>query len=116
MLCSYNASHYWSGGYYYGMSVPAAAKLGARFGYTMVYCESHGVNCVFVDDTVIASCVAHLPTAEQRVEAVRGLRKDLTAAKLYRPPKYHGVETQPRGSLNESLEEVMQRPGWVVVP
>lgn len=35
---------------YYGFSVSAGWLLGRYYGYSMIYCETHGVNCIFVID------------------------------------------------------------------
>lgn len=68
---------------YFGASVGAMATLGASKGYTLLYCESHGVNCFFVRRDLLP---ASLPAG-------------LTAAALYRPPNYKGVgERHPEGS------------------
>lgn len=63
---------YWSGSDFFGASISAFFKLGQKFNYTMVYCESMGVNCFLLHDTLVGG----------------SLRDVLTPALLYRPPRY----------------------------
>lgn len=41
-----------SSGYYYGLSLKAAAKLGKEKGYNLVGCDSEGVNAIFVRNDI----------------------------------------------------------------
>lgn len=45
----------WDGTDYFGASVSAFASLYQKFGYSMVYCESRGVNCFGVRDDVVGA-------------------------------------------------------------
>jgi hypothetical protein len=58
---------------YSGASLLALAKLGERKGYTLVYCESHGVNAFFVANEALPADFKPRPIAE-----------------IYRPPNYFG--------------------------
>ena len=49
----YDGEAAWDGSSRFGMSVAALQRLGAAHGYTLVYCESHGVNCFLVRDDVL---------------------------------------------------------------
>ena len=51
----YNVSARWDGTDYYGAGLLALHKLARskRPAYSLVYCESHGVNCFFVRDDVL---------------------------------------------------------------
>jgi hypothetical protein len=69
----------------HGASVTAMERLGRRHGYTMVYCESHGVNCFFVRDDVLAD---GLGLADAGLAA---LRRRMPAAELHRPPNHFGM-------------------------
>lgn len=70
---AYDPSFQWNGTDYFGASLRALAELGKRKGYTLVYCESRGVNAFFVEARVLPpSFVA------RSLEAV------------YRPPNYDG--------------------------
>lgn len=46
----YDESFAWDGTLYYGASLKALENLGNSFGYTLVYCESKGVNAFFVNN------------------------------------------------------------------
>ena len=86
---------------YYGASVAAMHKLGAAHGYSMVYCESHGVNCFMVRADVLqevaraeAGVVAG-PQARQVEAYVEALvANQLTPEKLHRAPNYLWMGTQ----------------------
>jgi hypothetical protein len=57
---------------YCGAGVAALAKLGASRGYTLVHCESHGVNCFFVrDDVLIGSATDTMSGHEAQDEQWR---------------------------------------------
>jgi hypothetical protein len=105
----------WDGSEYFGTSVLALRRLGASHGYTMVYCESRGVNCFLVDNAMLgegagdAAGAAAKPAAagagggEQGASAathgfgynaarVPGsyFADELTIAELHRYPNYFG--------------------------
>lgn len=44
----YNAAHQWDETYWHGAGLAALAALGSRLGYTLIGCDSHGVNAFFV--------------------------------------------------------------------
>ncbi len=51
---AYNASRMWDGATdYSGAGTGAIAALGARHGFRLVYCETHGVNAFLVRDTLL---------------------------------------------------------------
>lgn len=66
IVCEYNATHLphedkvikykndfmWDGSNYYGASLLSITKLCNSFGYSLVYCDSQGVNAFFVRDDV----------------------------------------------------------------
>jgi hypothetical protein len=58
---------------YFGASLLALQKLGQRKGYTLVYCDRHGVNAFFVAN-----------------EALPGEFEPQPIEKIYRPPNYFG--------------------------
>jgi hypothetical protein len=59
------------------ISITALARIGRVFNYTLVYCESHGVNLFFVRDDVFQSVRDLYPNAGK-------------PAALFRPPRYRG--------------------------
>lgn len=66
----YNPDARWDGTNYFGASILALRNLGVKKGYTLVGCDSNGVNAFFC-----------------KTELVKGYKiKDLQD--LYRPPKY----------------------------
>ncbi|TYZ58563.1 hypothetical protein PybrP1_007281 [[Pythium] brassicae (nom. inval.)] len=71
----YNASRGWDAfSDYFGVSASALARWGRRRGYSLVYCESHGVNCFLVHNEALGADVA----------AVLGV------AELFAPPNFFG--------------------------
>eukprot|EP00808_Paulinella_micropora_P025383 g43002.t1 len=62
---------------YYGASVAAFAWLYNRHNYSMIYCESMGVNCFGVHNSVLGA----------------DLSEFLTASALYQPPQYQPYRT-----------------------
>ena len=58
---------------YFGASLLALERLGRRKGYTLVYCDSHGVNAFFVANEALPTDYKPRPIAE-----------------VYRPPNYFG--------------------------
>lgn len=61
----------WDGTNYFGASLLALVKLGELKGYTLVGCESHGVNAFFINDDLLDN-----KTKNKKIQG------------LYRPPKY----------------------------
>jgi hypothetical protein len=57
---------------YFGASFSAFVRLGKLFGYTLVYCDSQGVNLFFVRNDLLENDVVMNPNL------------------LYRPPSYNG--------------------------
>ena len=49
----YDPEFRWDGTDYFGASLLALSKLGREKGYTLVGCDSMGVNSFFVDDELI---------------------------------------------------------------
>jgi len=50
----YNRSQMWDGkSQFFGASVRAIEILGRRHGYRLFYCESHGVNCFLVHESLV---------------------------------------------------------------
>jgi hypothetical protein len=66
----YDPQHRWDGSDYYGASLPALERLGRSKGYTLVYCNTAGVNAFFVRDDLLGG------------EAPRDVRA------IWRPPNY----------------------------
>lgn len=58
---------------YFGASLMALKKLGERKGYTLVYCDRHGVNAFFVANELLPRGFEPRPIEE-----------------IYRPPNYFG--------------------------
>lgn len=69
IICEYNATHLpnedkvveydkdgrWDYSNYFGASLLAFNNLATKFNYTLVYCESKGINCFFVHNNLINS-------------------------------------------------------------
>ncbi len=49
----YDPHHVWDGSAYFGASLAALWRLGRKHGYTLVACESKGVNTFFVRDDLV---------------------------------------------------------------
>jgi len=87
----YDASRTWDGTSYHGASLGALHKLARSKGYTLIYCEGHGVNAFFVRTDILG-----------RDLYAEGL---LSVAQVWKPVKFHGrsyaghpkrsMETQP---------------------
>lgn len=92
---------YWSGTDFFGASIAAFSKLGQRFNYTMVYCESMGVNCFLVHDSLLGGSMRHI----------------FTPALLYKPPRY-GAQLcghKASGKINDFVKLDLQdhsHPAW----
>jgi hypothetical protein len=54
----YNANHVWDGSAYFGASLSAFVRLARSNGYTLVCCDSRGVNAFFVRDDLVGN---HFP-------------------------------------------------------
>jgi hypothetical protein len=74
----YDPAFRWSGTNYFGASLRAMAELGARHGYTLVTCDSNGVNAFFVVDEVVEGNFVRRPVEQ-----------------LYREPRYHNGGGHP---------------------
>ena len=69
IICEYNATHLanedkiiiydkygrWDGTNYFGGSLLAFDKLGKKYNYSLVYCNTNGVNCFFINNDIISS-------------------------------------------------------------
>eukprot|EP00939_MAST-03C_sp_MAST-3C-sp1_P001059 g1059.t1 len=88
----YVADRMWDGfSAYFGAGVAALAKLARAKGYSLVYCESHGVNCFFVRDDLLGLDVSKED----------GMRVD----EIYRPPNFFNAGFKypfPKGRDNHS--------------
>jgi hypothetical protein len=71
-VIAYDPAFQWNGSDYFGASLRALAELGGRKGFTLVYCESRGVNAFFVETRLLPPSFVPRP-----LEAV------------YRPPQYN---------------------------
>ena len=65
---------------YTGASAGALAKLAAEKGYSLVYCESHGVNCFFVRNDMMQ----RFGLTAMTFSDVRGVQQ------IHRFPNYFG--------------------------
>lgn len=70
-VVDYDPKFSWQGDEYFGASLLSLAKLGEELGYTLVYCEKHGVNAFFVRKDL--------------------LTKLFPVTRMYRPPNYFGL-------------------------
>ncbi|GAB9463831.1 hypothetical protein Gpo141_00001278 [Globisporangium polare] len=74
----YNATRYWDGVTdFFGVSMSALELWGQRNGYSLVYCESHGVNCFLVRTDVLG-------LAEDSEELL------VDGEELFAPPNFFG--------------------------
>jgi hypothetical protein len=69
LICEYNGTHlpcedkvvisnsntWWDGTNYFGASLLAISNLGKMYGYSVVYCDSKGINCFLIRDDLICS-------------------------------------------------------------
>jgi len=81
----YAADGSWDGTDYHGGSVEAMRSLGAGLGYTLIYCESCGVNCFLVRDDVLGLNAMSAKDAAS-------VRSELRSEALHRPQRFHGHE------------------------
>ncbi len=70
---------FWDSSDYHGASVCAFRCMAIRFGYTMVYCGSHGVNCFWIRNDLLEKYLNIEASVVQRV---------LTPAVLYMKPAF----------------------------
>lgn len=70
---------FWDGSNFHGGSVCAFRCLAIRFGYTMVYCESAGVNCFWIRNDLLEKNLGISSGVVQRV---------LTPKMLFKQPKF----------------------------
>ena len=75
----------WDGTDYHGGSVEAMRSLGASLGYTLLYCESCGVNCFLVRDDVLG--LNAMPAEDAAL-----VRRELSSEALHRPQRFFGYE------------------------
>lgn len=71
---AYDPSFRWSGTDYFGASLRALKELGEQKGYSLVYCDSHGVNAFFIADHALPPSFVPRPLEE-----------------VYRPPNFDGL-------------------------
>jgi hypothetical protein len=76
---------FWDGSEYHGGSVCAFYCLAKRFNYTMVYCESHGVNCFWIRDDLLQARLNISPSVVQSI---------LSPIFLFRKPSFVYAETK----------------------
>lgn len=74
-VVEYNPKSNWDGTNYFGASLLALVKLGKSKGYTLIGCDSNGVNAFFIKNELFN---------EKKI-------KKRTIQELYRPPKYGQV-------------------------
>jgi hypothetical protein len=67
VICEYNATHMahedkvvvydkdgqWDGSNYFGASLLSLDKLGKKHNYSLIYCDSQGVNCFFIHNDIV---------------------------------------------------------------
>lgn len=71
---------YWDGSNFHGASVCAFQCLAKKYNYTMVYCESAGVNCFWMRDDLLAPLIKNVTIKE--VQSV------LTPGFLHKRPSF----------------------------
>lgn len=49
----YNPSHVWDGSNYFGVSLLSWKKLANFYNYSLVYCDSTGTNCYFINNSLL---------------------------------------------------------------
>ena len=70
---------FWDGSNFHGASVCAFRCLAKAYEYTMVYCESRGVNCFWLRNDILASHLHFNVTLMQSI---------FTSAFLYKKPSF----------------------------
>jgi hypothetical protein len=92
---------------HFGASVLAFHWLGRARDYTLIYCESHGVNCFFVANELLRECgVAESELGHSSEDTERSRA---AASRTYHKPNYDGEGK--RHSI-EGLEDTAAKP-WV---
>ena len=87
----------WEDGVFFGASLVAMARLGARKGYQLVHVDSHGVNAFFVRAELVARSAAVGLLVEPTADAA--------ASRHWRPPNFFGRAV--------SYGDWEQEQGWV---
>ena len=82
----YAPENAWDGTHNFGASLDALTNLGSRLGYSLVGCEPHGVNAVFVRNDLVGD----------------KFKAPYTAANHYEPPRYSLIHR--RGHRNALLD------------
>jgi hypothetical protein len=112
IICEYNATHSpsqdkivkyekygrWDGTNYFGMSILSIKKLGEKYNYSIVYCNSTGVNCFLIHNNIIKSKSLNFANMSD-------------ISKLYRLPTYgngpqNGHRQDPNNRTYVSSNEV----------
>lgn len=75
---AYEPAFTWKQTAYMGASLQALVKVGTEFGYTLVACDSKGVNAFFVRDDLVSGNFVRRPAAER-----------------YRPPRFRDGSGHP---------------------
>ena len=95
---AYDAARRWDGSDFYGAGVLALHRLARTKGYSLVYCESHGVNCFFLRDDVLGvrlynDNMTNAVTADG-VDSIRDspshLSLGLRVEELWKAPRFYG--------------------------
>lgn len=98
LTMTYNASHNWSGGDYFGSSLQAWVEFFTVHGFTLVCCNITGANAFFVKDEYLTAFTVY-PVSD-----------------LYQPARYHLIAEKNRathpptlGWLKQALADPVQR-------
>jgi hypothetical protein len=89
IICEYNATHLphedkviiydksgrWDGTNYFGVSLLTLNKLATKYDYSLIYCNNNGVNCFFINNTIIKNKNLSFENMGN-------------VCKIYKPPKY----------------------------
>lgn len=89
-VVKYEPTHTWDGTNYFGASLLALDNLCKKKGYSLVYCESQGVNAFWVRDDCMTENLRHL-----------------TVEEAYQTPKYggnNGGHAESRETMIEVVE------------
>jgi hypothetical protein len=111
-IMPYNAEHTWDGSNWYGASLTALANLNQKLGYTLVTCDSFGVNAFFVRNDILNDQFIDSGNVQALYKAPKISRFWLGA-----PPSVNSVTT-PTGNM-KALTELA--PGeieftWATIP
>ena len=82
---AYDANAQWDGTTYGGASLLAMTKLLEQHHFSLVYCESHGVNCFFVRSDILGLDGGASPSAQ-----LRTFDKYFATYHLHKPPNFFG--------------------------